>query len=838
MKPMPVDQVMPDLLAALAVSGGAVLQAPPGSGKTSRVPLALLDSPVALAGSVIMLEPRRLAAVNAASWIAQSLGERVGRTIGYSIRFDRKVSAATRLEILTEGLLTRRLQSDPTLDGISVVIFDEFHERSLQADTALAFCLEVQKSIRPDLKLIVMSATLESEPVSRLMGGVPVIACEGVRYPVDIRYLGEPRGDIVPATAEAVRRALAETSGDILVFLPGAAEIRRCYELLSGSGRQDLIVVQLYGDLPFVEQERAILPADRRKVVLSTNIAETSLTIEGVSVVVDSGLARRVQYDPATGLNRMQTIRVSAASAAQRAGRSGRLGPGVCYRLWSEAVQSSLLPYSQPEIRLVDLAPLVLELAHWGVSDASSLSWLDTPSSAAMSESRMLLRTLGAVDSSDRITGIGKRMASLPLHPRLSRVLLDGEELGVALLACDLVALLSERDIFRRDTRRPTSGCDYSDRLEALDEWRSTRRAPDGVDVNACRQVDRVASSLRKSVAADRDRSPFSPEVVSHLLMRGFPDRIACRREEGSDRYLLANGTGARMGDASALHGQQFIVAIEVSGRPGGDGLIHGASAVTLAQIHRVFREQITVERVTVWDEEMGRVVTTKEERLGSLRLSSSSAPPDKEAASELLMQAIARSPDLNLLPWSAASRQFQSRVSYLARICPDRGLPDLSNEAIAVSLSESLREAISGMVSAADLKRLDMLGLLQSRFTWEQLRMVDEGAPSHIHVPSGSRIRIDYSGDQPFMAVKLQEMFGLADSPRLAWGRAPLLIHLLSPAQRPIQVTSDLRSFWETTYTQVKKELKGRYPKHPWPDDPWSAPPTKRTKSALRNNC
>ena len=835
MKPLSVDLVIPELIAALAESGGAVLQASPGSGKTSRVPLALLGSPFAATGSIIMLEPRRLAAVNAASWLAKSIGEEVGQTVGYSIRFDRKVSSATRLEVLTEGLLTRRLQSDPELDGVSVVIFDEFHERSLHADTSLAFCLEVQKSIRPDLKLIVMSATLDVGPVSRIMGGVPVIVCEGRAYPVDIRYLGEPNGDVARAAADGVLRALRETAGDILLFLPGAGEIKRCFEILSESGLTDLILIQLYGDLPFSDQERAIMPAAKRKVVLSTNISETSLTIEGVSVVIDSGLARRVQFDPPTGLNRMQTVKVSAASATQRAGRAGRLGPGVCYRLWSEAVQARLLPHNQPEIRLVDLAPLALELASWGIADESSLPWLDRPSADSLAESRALLRTLGALDTSDRITGTGKRMATLPLHPRLARMVLEGEVLGVASVACDLVALLSERDIFRRDNSyvRPKSSCDYTDRLEALDEWRSGGRYGGVLDANACRQVDRVASRLKRLVADSHASPQYSWDTVGLILLMGFPDRVAMQRENGSDRYLLVNGTGGRLGRGTALHDKKFIIAVEVLAKPGSEGTIHGASAVSLEQIRQQFTEQIAIVPNTVWDGEHRRVVTTVEERFGPLLLSSRSSPPVRKEAAKALINAIGTSPELVMLPWTPLARQFQARVSFLSKISPERGLNDISTPMLAGTLSEWIADAVIGMISANDLKCLDMLALLQCRFSWEQLRLIDEGAPTHIHVPSGSRIRVDYSGEQPFISVKLQEMFGLAEGPRIAWGRVPLVIHLLSPAQRPIQVTRDLRSFWETTYPQVKKELKGRYPKHPWPDDPWSAVPTKRTKSA-----
>jgi ATP-dependent helicase HrpB len=835
MLPLPVDLVIPELIASLTASTGVVLQAPPGSGKTSRVPLALMHSPLGSSGKILMLEPRRLAAVNAASWLAKSIGGRLGETVGYAIRFDRKVSAATKIEVLTEGLLTRRLQTDPALEGVSVVVFDEFHERSLQADTALALCLDIQKSIRPDLKIVIMSATLETGPVSRVLGEVPVVACEGRVHPVAIRYLGDPAGDIAAAAAGAVTRALTETSGDILVFLPGAAEIRRCSTLLKDSGLRDVMVSQLYGDLPFAEQEAAIMPAQKRKVVLATNIAETSLTIEGITVVVDAGLTRTVRFDPASGLNRMQTVRVSAASAAQRSGRSGRLGPGICYRLWSPAIEATLVPYNLPEIRVVDLASLALELANWGVADPLSLAWLDPPQAGPLEEARSLLRILGALDPGNRITQLGRKMANLPLHPRLASLGIAGEALECSGLACDLAALISERDIFRRDClkNRPKSSCDYSDRLEALDEWRSGSGFSRELDAAACRQVDRVAGRLKKLVDPSRDGHSSLLEKIPQLLMKAFPDRIAMQREHDSDRYLLANGSGARLGPGSAVHDRQFIVAVEVLGSPGKEGSINGASAVTLDQIRRLFPKQITVQRESVWDRDGGRVVTTVAERFWALQLSiKSSAPEDKEVVNSL-MTALHDYQDLGLLPWTAAARQFQSRVEFLAQAAPDCGFPDICNAALLTSLAEWLMPAVSGMRSVAEFKRLDMLALLQSFFPWEQLRQIDEGAPTHLTVPSGSRLRVDYGDGTPFVSVKLQEMFGLAETPSIAWGRVPVVLHLLSPAQRPIQVTRDLRSFWETTYPQVKKELKGRYPKHPWPDDPWSAVPTRRTTKA-----
>ncbi len=836
MSTLPVDTVIPQLLQVLAGSTGAVLQAPPGSGKTSRVPLALLNAPFLHGKSIVMLEPRRLAAVNAASWLARSVGEPVGATVGYSIRFQRQVSRATRLEVVTEGLLTRRLQSDPGLEGVGIVIFDEFHERSLQADTALAFCLDVQRHLRDDLKILVMSATLESGPVSQLLGDVPVVNCEGRSFPVDVRYQGEADGDIARTAAGGVHRALRETSGDILVFLPGTGEIRRCQELLRQSltGCAALVVVPLYGDLPFDEQERAIVPTKQRKVVLATSIAESSLTIEGVTVVVDAGLSRRLQYDPNTGLNRLVTVRVSAASAIQRTGRAGRLGPGVCYRLWSEGTQASLVPYNPPEIRVADLAPLALDLASWGTTDASSLSWLDSPPVGAMNEANELLRELGALDESRRITPLGRRMAGLPLHPRLARLVLDCESAGCASVACDLAALMEERDIFRRDSHavRPVSDCDFTDRLEALREWREHGRSGGAfLDHAACRAVERSASRLRQLMRTPGKACVPEQRQVALLLARAWPDRIAKQREPGSDRYLLAQGTGARVGQRSALRDQPWIVAVEMSGSQGADATIHGASALTLDALRQEFATMIVRSRSYGFDTGQGRVWAREDERFGCLLLASKPvAPSDEELFATWLVE-IGREDGLVLLPWSRAARQFQARVALLRRVCPDELWPDLGDDWLTAHLDEWLQPWLAGVRTAADLQRLDLLTVLKGLLPWDLQRRLDEAAPTHIIVPSGSRIAIDYGADEPVLAVKLQELFGLAETPTVAWGRVPLLLHLLSPARRPIQVTGNLRSFWDTTYPEVKKELKGRYPKHPWPDDPWLAVPMRGTK-------
>ncbi len=840
MSRLPIDEILPEFLSALKASPAVILEAPPGAGKTTTVPLAILSDPMLQEQRIVMLEPRRLAAVNAACWMASRLGEEVGRTVGYSIRFERKVSAATRIEVVTEGILTRRLQDDPLLDGVGVVIFDEFHERSLVSDTALALCRDVQTVLRDDLRIVVMSATLDGAPVSRLLGDAPVITSRGKSFPVDIRYLErEPAGNCADVAGRAVLRALGETTGDLLVFLPGSGEIRRCEKLLRESlpPQEPLLLCPLYGELPFAAQERAILLADRRKVVLATNIAETSLTIEGVSVVIDGGFARRLRFDPASGLGRLVTVRVSAASAAQRAGRAGRLAPGVCYRLWTEHAQRTLIPFDSPEICTADLASLALDLARWGVVDAGSLAWLDPPPAAALAEGRKLLERLGGLDRAGRITGEGRRMAGFPVHPRLAHLLLAARGRGVGAAGCDLAALLSERDIFRgtRETLdRYTSDSDLLDRLEALADWRRRSAVGRGVgaaDSQVCRTVDRVARQLRRLLDVTEEETLPTADEVGILLAMAYPDRIARQREPGSDRYLLANGRGGRLSEWSAVRNHPFIVAVNVEGGEQGEGVIRQATAVSLAGLRREFAGAIVRQRVVEWDEREGRVAAREEERLDALVLGSRPVAASGDEVCRALLAGISAGPGLAALGWTPQALQFRARIRFLARTLPGEW-PDLSDGQLASTLGEWLAPFAAGVRSRAELAKVDLLPALRSLLSWEQAKKLDDGAPPQVTVPSGSRIRVDYLPEEgPVLAVKLQELFGLADTPTVAWGRVPLLLHLLSPAGRPIQVTRDLRNFWNAVYPEVKKELRGRYPKHPWPDDPWSAVPTKHTK-------
>ena len=820
-----IDSVLPELLAVLQAGNVAVLQAPPGAGKTTRVPLALLDAPFLKGERIIMLEPRRLAAVNAARYMAACLGEEVGRRVGYSIRFERKVSRETRIEVVTEGILARRLQGDPQLEGVGAVIFDEFHERSLTCDLSLALCRDVQQGLREDLRILVMSATLDAAPVAALLGGAPLVSSPGRQFPVEVNYLkSDPVGRLPEQAASAVLSALGQTSGDLLVFLPGAGEIRRCERLLQDKLGDSVIVAVLYGDLPFAAQERAILPGDRRKVVLATNIAETSLTIEGVRVVVDTGFSRQLRFDPGTGLNRLESLRISAASAVQRAGRAGRTAPGVCYRLWTEHTQTTLLPFTPPEIRVSDLTPLALDLALWGVADPASLIFLDPPPGAHLAEGRALLASLGALDVRGNITDLGRRMARLPMHPRLAAMLVAADGLGKGPFACTLAAILSERDILPRGSGS-LSESDLLDRVEAL----QARLDPQG-----CRTVERLAAYFQKALGSRGDGEGGDAALAGELLMKAYPDRVAKERSPGSGRYLMANGSGARLSTRSNLRAQPFIVAVEVEGG-GAEGEIHLASAVTLAAVRSDLAAAVSRGRRVFWDEREGRVVAREEERLGALLLSERTVAPAREEIAAALVAGIRSGPGVGGLNWSDEAREFRNRVNFLSRTLPEDGLPDLSDAGLERALEDWLVPWLDGVRTLAQLSRVDLLAPLKGMLGWREQKLVDEGAPTHLRVPSGSRVQLSYPEDGvPFLAVKLQEMFGLAETPRIAFGRVPVLIHLLSPARRPIQVTADLRSFWNGAYREVCKELKGRYPRHPWPDDPWEAQATRQVKKRM----
>lgn len=816
---LPVHDALPALRDALAERGAAVLVAPPGAGKTTLVPLALLDAPWLGARRILMLEPRRLATRMAARRMAQSLGEPVGQTVGYRVRMETRVSARTRIEVVTEGIVTRMVQHDPVLADVGLVIFDEYHERTLHADLALALVAQSRALVREDLRLLVMSATLDAEPVARLLGDAPVIRSEGRMFPVETRYV-EPRHDarLEATVVRATLDALDREDGDVLVFLPGAAEIRRVAERLSGAGLPSSTrVVPLYGDLPPAAQDDAVRPSapGARKIVLATSIAETSLTIEGVRIVIDSGLARVPRFSPRTGMSSLETVRVSRASADQRRGRAGRVAPGTCYRLWAEQEQRHLVPHRAPEILEADLAPLALELAAAGVRDPASLAWLDAPPPAALAQARELLTELGALDAAGRITARGRRMADLPLHPRLAHMLLEGASAGQGALACDVAALLEERDILD-DVR----DADIQARLEAL---RSGLRAhPDRV-----RRVRESASQLRRVIGA-RDGARDTG-ATGLLLAFAYPDRVGQRRPGGSGRFLLRNGNGAAFAEPQALSASPYIVAAELDARRP-ESRIFLAASLAADDLVAHFGDQIVGEGIIAWDDDQRAVVARRVTRLGAIVLGDAALrDPDPARVAEALLEGVRRL-GVAALPWSDAARRVRERLGFLHALDP--AWPDVSDLALERTFGDWLAPHLLGLTRLDQIARLDLVAVLMERLTWAQRAALDEMAPTHVVVPSGSRIPVDYSAPEaPVLSVRLQEMFGCADTPRIGGGRVPLTVHLLSPARRPVQVTRDLAGFWRTTYFDVRKDLRGRYPKHHWPDDPMRAEPTSRAK-------
>ena len=832
---LPINDVLPALYEALASSQAAVLSAPPGSGKTTAVPLALLQQPWLQGQTILMLEPRRLATRASAARMAELLGEKVGDCVGYRVRFDSQVSKHTRIEVVTEGILTRRLQRDPELEGVGLVIFDEFHERNLHADLGLALCLDILQGLRNDLRLLVMSATLDTAAVSALLGDAPVISGDGQSFPVEIKYLDEaPKKRITDTTVRAVKQAVAEQQGDILVFLPGVGEIRRVNEVLS-TVLPGIQVCPLYGDLSREAQDQAIRPhpQGQRRVVLATAIAETSLTIEGITTVVDAGLSRLPRFDPNTGLTRLETVKVSRAAADQRAGRAGRLGPGVSYRLWTSSTQSSLQAHTSPEIMDADMAPLALELAQWGVADPVQLNWLDTPPSGAYAQAQGLLKRLNALDEQGRITAAGRRMATLALHPRLAHMLLQAEAAGQGDTATDLAALLSERDLIPK-TMGELKPVDIEQRLQLLLYWREqgTKAAiKAGGDARVCRQVDKLSRQYRRSLKSNSSKLTSDKPSIGSLLAHAYPDRIAQLRAASNSSYLLSSGRGASLPEGDLLSGCDYLVAAQLDAGTS-EGRIFLAAPVALSEIRSVQKNHIKTISSVRWDSREQAVSSQEEERLDALMLSGHAIKKvDSEATCRAMLDGI-KQMGIGALPWSDALRSWQARVLSLRQWQPDKGWPDVSDKTLTETLESWLAPWLDGITRKSHLQRLDLEAILYSTLEWEKQQALKQGAPTSIQVPSGSQKKLTYQqGEPPVLAVRLQEMFGLADTPTVCWGEVPIVLHLLSPAQRPIQVTQDLRGFWERTYTEVKKELKGRYPKHYWPDDPWNAKPTARAK-------
>ncbi|MDP2333312.1 MAG: ATP-dependent helicase HrpB [Reyranella sp.] len=810
MDSLPVDEALPRLKEALAVRNAAVLVAPPGAGKTTRVPLALLDAPWLEGRRIVMQEPRRLAARAAARRMAATLGETAGETVGYRVRLDSKIGPRTRIEVVTDGLFLRMLQDDPSLDGIGCVIFDELHERGLETDLSFALVREAQTALREDLRVVAMSATLDPGPVADRLGGASVIESAGRMFPVDTRHLDhEAAGRIEDAVAAAIRRALAEESGSALVFLPGVGEIRRVEERLQGLGPA-IDIAPLYGDLSPADQDRAIAPspAGRRKVVLATSIAETSLTIEGVRIVIDCGLMRVPRFSPRSGMTRLETVRVSQASADQRRGRAGRLEPGICYRLWTEEAERGLLPFTPPEILDADLAPLALELAAWGVADAASLPWLTPPPAAALAAARGLLADLGATDEAGTITPHGRAMARLGQHPRLAHLVLKGRELGQGKVAALLVAILGERDFLRLPPGQRDA--DLRHRVDIA----LSGKAP--------RQILEVARRLTQG--RDSDSS-----MTGALLALAYPDRIGRRRAGKAGRYLLSGGRGAALPEGDPMTNEEFLVVADLDGSTQ-DSRIFLAAPVAAAEIEELYADRIVAEEIVHWSPREGAVLARRRRRLGALLLEDKPlARPDTEKLKAAMLDGI-RQLGPGALPWSDDLAKWRERVTFMRT--HDETWPDLSDTALVGTLDSWLGPFLNGVSRRDHLARVDLAAALKALVPWDRQRDLDRLVPSHIEVPSGSRVPVDYTNPaEPTLSVRLQEMFGLSDTPRIAGGKVPLTVHLLSPARRPVQVTRDLASFWATGYKSVKAELKGRYPRHYWPDDPLIAEPTARVR-------
>ena len=844
---LPIDEVLTPLRTALAASRNAVLVAPPGAGKSTVVPLALLDEPWLRGQRIVMLEPRRLAARAVAVRMAATLRESVGDTVGYRMRLETRVSKRTRIEVVTEGVFTRMLQSDPELAGIGAVLFDEFHERNLNADVGLALALDAQRHVAPELRLLAMSATLDGAKVAGILGGAPVIEGAGRVHSVDIHYLGKGLPALPGAreaepvdavAARAVRRALSESTGDLLLFLPGAGEIRRVQARLREADLgKDVDVLPLYGELAAGEQDAALAlaRAGRRKVVLATNIAETSLTIEGVRVVIDAGLERRNVFDPGTGMSLLTTQRISRASADQRAGRAGRTAPGVCWRLWGESGQRTLAAHAPAEITTADLAPLALDLAVWG-TDAAELAWLDAPPAATLAGARDLLRRLGALDAGGRVTAHGRAMQALAAHPRLAHMLLTARELENAHAAAELAALLSERDVLRGSARTPDGGrdrdSDVRSRLDVLRRGVDLHRDTRGVDRGALDRVRRTERAFLKDldVSGDADgATPLSPGV---LLAFAYPDRIAKRRQGGDARYQLANGRGASFTSAESIAREEFIVAVDLDDRER-DARILLAAPLPRADLLEHFARELVERDEVAWDARAEAVIARRTVRLGELVLDEKplqDTPPGAAAAA--LLEGL-RSLGSEALPWNDESRDFQARnefVSALGR--KDFGdWPDFSDAALLRELGW-LEPFLVGVTRRAHLAKVPLVAALRARLTPQQQRGLDELAPTHVALPTGTRARIDYRDDNaPCASMRMQEVFGLAATPRIGGGKVPVTFMLLSPAHRPLQVTRDLASFWQNAYVDVRKDMRGRYPRHYWPENPLEAEPTRRAK-------
>lgn len=951
----PIDEILPEINKTLTHHNGLVIQAPPGAGKTTQVPLALLDAPWLGKKNIMMLEPRRVAVRSAASYMASLLGERVGERVGYQIRMERKMSLATRIEVVTEGILTARLQSDPSLEGIGVVIFDEFHERNLNSDLGLALCLEIQEVLREDLKILVMSATLDPEPVAAMMGNAPILISHGRSWPVKTHYLdpaafftrsgGRFRGQILNLSHQqetralektcvsAIRQALEQEQGDILVFLPGMREIRNMEKRIKASLSDILTpaidLVPLHGSLSPRDQDRAIgtdfksvpksaksVPWGHRKIVLATAIAETSITMEGVSIVIDMGLMRMSRFYPGRGMDRLETVVAPISSVDQRRGRAGRTGPGTCFRLWSQTSHALRLPFPAPEISQTDLADMVLQLALWGVKKSTELKWLDLPPESTFFQARDLLIRLGALDKTGSITPHGKTLAHLGIHPRLGHMICRGNAMGQGMMACQMAALLQDRDIVNF-THGPRDA-DITLRLEILyahagngntgkngktnktnhfmpsqagldiqnlqadgrgnnpvNDPRFQKNNGMSINTRAVDQVIRTAQLLARKIKIPGNKISNALVDLSQagsLLSFAFPERIAMARPGQRGFFLMASGAGARVHTEDPLAGASFIVAAQLDGQ-GNNAMVFLGAPHDVTGVERDFSEKIVQKEVIAWDGSTKSVKARQQRQYGALLLSTSVLKKVDTHKMAMAMVKGIRTEGLSILPWTKPLRTWQARVCFLLATGNYPDFPHLDDAFLLNTLESWLLPFLTGISSAGALKRVDLTMALESQFTWEQRRQIQQDTPTHITVPSGSRIplvygdtciaptkinipdsppnKIKHSGsensvtaspdkkgtpDGPVLPVRLQEMFGCIDTPTIARGSVPVTLHLLSPAGRPVQITRDLKSFWENTYIDVKKDLKGRYPRHYWPDNPLEAQPTRRAKPKFSN--
>jgi ATP-dependent helicase HrpB len=819
----PITPLLPDVLRTLAAQTRLVLEAPPGAGKTTQVPLALLGAPWRGDGRILMLEPRRVAARAAAGFMAAQRGETVGDTVGYRIRFENQVSARTRIEVVTEGILTRMIQDDPTLEGVAAILFDEFHERHLSGDLGLALALDVQAQLRPDVRIVVMSATLDGEKLARFLDA-PRLSSAGRSYPVTVAHFPARRDEALQfQLRRCVIESLQKHPGDLLVFLPGQREINDAERLLAELAEQNIVVAPLHGELPIEQQSAALAPdpRGRRRVVLATNVAESSVTLPGVRVVIDAGLAREPRFDPNSGFSRLETVTISQASADQRAGRAGRIAEGWAYRLWPESQR--LEPARTPEIAQSELSSLRLELAAWGSAD---LRFLDPAPSGAIAAAEDLLLRLDALDDSKRITVFGRKLLALGTHPHLAAMLLSASDDNERALACDLAALVEARDPLKGPRRD-----DWASRWQALAAFRHGRTPPDA-SRGALAAIDQAAKQWRRRLRCNTAPPSSAPaHLLGDLLLHAFPERIARQHPTDPRRYQLANGRMARLLDDSALYGEPWIVASELRFEAK-DSLVLRAAPLDEARLERDFPARFVERDFVRWDAEARALVARREKRFDKIVLSSKPAGrPDPALAAQALCEAVAEL-GLDALPWTPSLQQFVARVRCLQQWCPELSFPDFSDQALLATLDDWLKPVLVGKTRLDALTEQELGEALRSRLDWGLRQTLDRLAPTRIVVPSGQDRAIAYQPEAPpVLAVKLQELFGLADTPRIADGRVPVLLHLLSPGGKPLQVTQDLRGFWERTYPEVKKEMKGRYPRHPWPDDPWTATATHRAK-------